>query len=532
MSRRSARVAAAALVALVAGCDGASRAPRPPTTVPPQPPPPAADVARPPEPLPALPTYPQPTRPVENLRPVWAAELPDTLGPRPTLDRLGKVVRVDGNAPGAPLHAMMIDLARRTVTETPAAALAGVYDTALVSETTVVGLDRARRVLVARAVDSPRELWQRALPEEQCVLARVLVGPWLVVIGGNCAAGIFQPAAIHGIDTRTGLLVWTRPAGGPGLGWPSMWTDGARVFLTRITGPSGALEVVDPRTGQLAWSAPLPAWSCGASSDGRWVLVDAPPDHRDVRRAIDGAVERRIDAHVPVCRHMGEGGSIGNSQTALSHAGSAIYWEDHDLVLADLASGAITWRQAGYRPRGAEGTASLHATSDVVFVRGPGNRVVALDRATGAATWEWGVAELGWGAAIGPVEGSGDDQPWLVVQGRGLQLFARDSAPAPPQTVVIRGRLAPGPRTDARDVADRQIEIAGQLFVTDGRGRFEATLTTRGTVHVEVVTGPRQWQRDRGRHAIAADPVDVTLDTRSTYDVGTLRIGADRDADG
>jgi len=478
--------------------------------------------------------YPPPAHPASHLVPVWSASLAELVGDSIIVERRGDRVLATGRpAAGMPQVLTLIDLEQRSA-EPPRQVKTntwGIFD--LLDDGLLLDVEPYRHVLYAFDASTLEPRWTTDFGEEHCLLDRRVIGGWLVAQLGECHAGLYRPEQLLGIGLKNGHVHW-RVDVDLSLTWRSMWSDGTRVYLTRARGydsPESTLEALDVQTGERLWSVPLPPASCGASSDGTRVLVDAPDGERQLLSADTGALVRTIPAQVPRCGRMMYG-TAPNDPTAVVEGGQAVYFDGGDLVLVELTEGRELWRCSGLAPPGTDPMLGVAIADDAVFVRQPGDRVVAVNRVSGLIDWEWGVPGLAFVHPIEVVVGDGPSRPWLLVEGERLWLFERASQPAPAERAEVRGRLVAGEGLKPRDVARRVVLIGDTSVTTDRRGGFRGAVTTRGAVRVELVQGPPQWERDEGRPPIAAEPVWVTLDGSGSYEVQAIAVFADPDADG
>jgi hypothetical protein len=225
-------------------------------------------------------------------------------------------------------------------------------------------------------------------------------------------------------------------------------------------------------------------------------------------------------------------GTAPNEPTSVVEGGQALYYDGDDLVLIALKEVRELWRCRGLGWPGSNPMIGVTMSDDAVFLRQSGDRVLAVDRTSGRIEWEWGIPGLAHVHPIEVVVGDGPSRPWLLVQGDRLWLFERVSQPVPAERAEIQGRLVAGEGLKPRDVARRAVLIGDTTVSTDSRGRFRGVVTTRGSVRVELVQGPPQWERDQRRKPIAAEPVWVTLDGSGSYEVKAIAVYEDPDADG
>lgn len=478
--------------------------------------------------------YPPPVRPASHLVPAWSVSLPELVGDSIMVERCKDRLLATGRpAPGLPQKLTLIDLQRRS-TEPPRQVKTNTWGTFdLLDDGVLLDVEPYRHVLYAFDASTLEPRWNADFGEERCLLDRRVIGGWLVAQLGECHAGLYRPEQLVGIGLKDGHVHW-RVDVDLSLTWRSMWSDGTRGYLTRARGydsPESTLEAFDVQTGTELWSVPLPPASCGASSDGTWVLVDAPDGARQLLSAETGELVRTIPAQVPRCGRMMYG-TAPNDPTAVVEGGQALYFDGDDLALVDFTEDRELWRCRGLEPPGPNPMLGVAMSADAVFVTQPGDRVVAVNRGSGLIDWEWGIPGLAYVHPIEVVVGDGPSRPWLLVQGERLWLFERESQPVPVERAEIRGRLVAGEGLKKRDVAHRAVLIGGDLVTTDRRGGFRGRVTARGAVRVELVQGPPQWERDEGRTPIAAEPVWVTLDGSGSYEVQAIAVYVDPDADG
>jgi hypothetical protein len=312
--------------------------------------------------------------------------------------------------------------------------------------------------------------------------------------------------------------------------------DGGSVFASARSfalGDTADLRALDRRTGAERWRRQLaPAAACLASGGGRVVAVDVDR----VVRAFDAADGRPLWTRPPrdgadasalvhvasledaviVARDAGRieilDGTTGRILRWFEAGGRLVpamrwYIELEPLAIEagvlyalvsrpahgaseivvraiELASGASLWESPALPVPRADRAhlGPFFLDADAVHVCfGDAGTLRSFDRATGELRFEWGLGSCE--LAAFPADASGERV--IVARRRDLSwvMLERGGAPPPLERVLVRGRaLLP----DGSALAGAPVVVHDTLARTDTEGRFDATVTARGSIWVSA----------------------------------------------
>ncbi len=419
-----------------------------------------------------------PPRPVENLAPLW--RLDDD--PARTDDDW---TLADANARYAlfdrrltdRVEVMTVDLrdGRRVATATSWRAsinilLHGAYRPALTNDDLVLAF-RDPTTLVAIDAASGRERWTSPIRFD-----------WVPLVIPGCAADVVLlrhvGLGLVALDARTGRERWQ---------WRqdthlnNIVVDAQRAYACRY---DDGVHALDLRDGSEAWRMPLSGVSyggCQLAVAGRQLLLSVA----DGDRLIDAATGQGGPARVhPISPRF--------PATAVLSAGVMVRESGPTAIEGwALAEERVAWRRAGAVEWSAAG-------SDAAFVCSPGGVLRAIDAASGADRWAWGLAQCreSWPYL----------RPWFVVAqsptvgevlllrtARGTVALGRAPAPSTSETATIVGRAT----VNGRPRAGLVVRVGDAVTRTNAGGTFRATVTLRGGVAVRVTD--RDAARASGR---------------------------------
>jgi outer membrane protein assembly factor BamB/predicted phosphodiesterase len=250
--------------------------------------------------------------------------------------------------------------------------------------------ENAENVSAVHAVDlaTGKKLWD--FPTDSSVSRTVAVHDGVVYAQS-------LRANLYAIDAATGEQLWMRsPEAAPEPyvqrkwgGWGVTVSDG-KVFWTHAErfgpGASGALEALDPKTGETIWLAPMVnnemAGGTPVVQDGR-VFVGNGGGNGGKILAYDVVTGARLWQSSNALG--GTGGGVP------SVGGGRVYvGEDNSVVARDVVTGADLWihRSTGPSLQSNDAVTSTAAIAgDTVYMGFPDGRVTALNAASGAVVW-------------------------------------------------------------------------------------------------------------------------------------------------
>ncbi len=292
--------------------------------------------------------------------------------------------------------------------------------------------------LVRDGTTGARPAWSALTPGGQAAAA----GLGGIIVGGS--------RELVRLDPATGRIRWRVPIDRRPL---------RAVAVDRATAYAVSTEAIDARdlaTGQVRWHLELGTAPTGvAFADGTAIVA-----YLDRVELIDGASG--------VVRHSL---ALASKRPAIVVDHDRAYVLDVDRVQAiDLRVAALAWTAAMTLEPTDAGPLGVRV-GDALIVAGTAGRLVALAPATGAAQWTVGVGVVPRRllASHGAVAALGDGQVGLLAL----------PPTAPPETAVIRGRLA------CPELA-YEVAIDDVVVATDPDGGYQAIVTARGQVYVEA----------------------------------------------
>ncbi|WP_146247304.1 PQQ-binding-like beta-propeller repeat protein [Micromonospora arborensis] len=307
------------------------------------------------------------------------------------------------------------------------------------------------RYLTAYAEPSPsgasvRRRWQASLPRQGDYLdVRVQQG-LVLAMGVSATDGVFHTTAF---DAETGQQRWQHP------GAPQPIVDGGLLLSDPREDGSGAISRVEPETGRLLWSVPVPegADNIYHGADGRvdQFLLVQPTGEVQVYDASSGRLLRSVD-------------TLPGDRSAFQRVQVV-----DDLLLLVPPGGT---RLVGYGLPGLERrwTADVSLVSwatrcgDLLCVAPQNGGLQVLDPATGLLHWSDPTDLL--------ADVRGDR---LLVAGTGEGYVVRDSATGQARTELGKWVLIPllgrdDPLVGVRQTADGRVVVA-ELDLVAGRAR-------------------------------------------------------------
>ncbi|MFO0608430.1 MAG: PQQ-binding-like beta-propeller repeat protein [Polyangiales bacterium] len=327
--------------------------------------------------------------------------------------------------------------------------------------------------------------------------------------------------SVTALDNRTGATRWTATA--PGC--VSLLVEAGRAYVH--TGD--ALTALDARSGRRLWTARarhqgLDLREAVAASNGRVATWTHHP--RGVELApflddFDGATGRRryaLDLDSLGLRRDDDEARITARDDLLLLDARGANSLAHDVLMVSRDTGEVRWRaQRAWR-----GDYTL--TDDALYAYSESHRMLlTIDPRSGRERGRQSARVDYPYATLVPVR----DAPSVrVVEVRsgwlgGTTVTALAAATAlPVEEVHIEGRRAWDAAGDARCDARGRVRVGGEVFSTDGRGRFSATVQARGSVAVEWLTDDDADVGGATPRCLSPEPVTVWLDgRRGPYDV-------------
>lgn len=109
--------------------------------------------------------------------------------------------------------------------------------------------------------------------------------PLLFTSRGRTLVGVTQKSGIyHVLDARTGEIVWQTQLSNPahnepwrGIEWGASY-DGHQLYVATWRASPGTLFALDPDTGEINWSSPLPDDACETGGAADPIEINPPPD--------------------------------------------------------------------------------------------------------------------------------------------------------------------------------------------------------------------------------------------------------------
>lgn len=312
------------------------------------------------------------------------------------------------------------------------------------------------RVVTGHRLPDGRQQWRFVLPAGDHVLGLSTLAGLLLVTSSPAGAGDTVTSVL---DPESGVVRWRQS------GYPVPTQPGGLLFETPRSDGSGTIRSVDPATGRVGWSLPLPG-------NG----VDYRSGDRGVTEIVLVSADGRVAVHDAGTGALRRTGRVPPATDRVSYRFTQVV---ADLLLVDGAEGMVTaygldrWDRRWTVPVPARVAAWFADCAGVVCLQGqlPGVRV--FDPATGRQLW----ADEHWLGAtrVG-------DRLLAAAPAIGLEVDLAALDPATGRTLARFGRwrLAGGDRSAPRQLGFRRLPddrtLVGTLDIPAGQARIRTVL--------------------------------------------------------
>ena len=201
---------------------------------------------------------------------------------------------------------------------------------------------------------SGKTLWETPLTSERGINASPLVVDGAVIVNAD---------ALIAYEAATGLERWRRSEAGGTNSSPVAWTADGRTLV--IVNGRNALSALDPRTGEIVWTAP------GGGPSTPAILGDilAVQTKTDL-----GFVAYRLTAQGATKLWSRPNGAWRLRSSPLIHEGAVYLMDNYVHECFDLATGALRWHE----PAASEITSPILADGKIFVLTGMGSTLLAI----------------------------------------------------------------------------------------------------------------------------------------------------------
>jgi outer membrane protein assembly factor BamB len=437
-----------------------------------------------------------PTRPLENLRPLWHS-IPGLDQPASTLLGVGQTgVQISSaDATGLGLIGSGVELSALPITQWRSVRVAG----------PLVLLDTTD-TYTAFDIDTNQVRWTGQLPDARSYMS--IVSPRVLV------AYYYETAAdsLLGWSLHDGGQIWQREGQSDvdfdRIKW--LETDGVRGYFTSALG----LVAFDLHTGATLWSATISSEDCGVAVGEGVVVIEDPAGHRMLEAEL-GREIARFDGRGTASCTWALYADAGVAPAVID--GERLYAFDSQVPaqgLAPLRAFALDTRRELWTASGFDDDL-LVVDHDAVFVSRDERALLGLDADTGQPRMELSIG-AGFNVYVEPVGGAAG--PYVVVSDDefGEWVLGRADTPTTPEAYELRGQLIAEPGLQKRRLAGVRVRVGEQIVKTDKRGRFIAKGSASGAVRIEQAAefgeyDPGTWTQ------VAIDPQRIMLDGSGRY---------------